>query len=107
MIVEIKIMPHTKPHTKHLLRFQKMTDICPAVMTAGRALALLINRFGIQLILCIKKIHLAMVGIHVTMTALTTGIYTDKKVKTKLTPQKEISHNTKTKKHCFGCDTVI
>mgnify|MGYP000286768449 CR=1 FL=1 len=41
--------------------FQKVTDIASAVMTAGRALALLIDRFGIQLILCIKMIIIIQV----------------------------------------------
>ena len=74
VIVKIKIVKNTKTHAQHLLSLQKMADVGSAVAAAGRALTALLYGPFIQLVLGIKQIQLAMVGIYMAMAAITAGI---------------------------------
>ena len=57
-----------------------MTDIGSAVGTAGRTLAAFFNRAVIQLIFLIKQIQFAVVGIYMSMAAISGWVNTVKKV---------------------------
>ena len=53
-------------------------------MAACRATASLLDRAGIQLVFGIKHVHLAVVGIYVTMAAVTARIYAVKEIDSSL-----------------------
>ena len=63
-------MQNTKPHTKHFLCFQQMSDICPGISSAGRAAASFLDGAAIQFILRIKQIDLTLIGIQMTVPAV-------------------------------------
>ena len=57
-----------------------MAYIASAVRAAGRTLAAFFNRTVIQLIFLVKQIQLAMVGIYMSMAAISGWVDTVKKV---------------------------
>ena len=73
-------MKHTQTHAQHLLCLKQMADICPAVASAGRTLATLLNGTGIQLIFGVEQIQFSKVGVHVAMASVPAWIYAVKEI---------------------------
>ncbi len=63
-------------------------------MTACRTAAAFLDRAGINLIFCIKHIHLAVVCIDMTMSSVTARIYTVKEIDSSLYTLKDICRSS-------------
>ena len=77
-------MQHTKTHAQHLLRFQQMTDISPAVMLTCRTLTAFLDRPGIQFVFGIEQIQLPLIGIDMSVASVSAGIDTIKEINSPL-----------------------
>ena len=57
-----------------------MTDVSPAVGTAGRTLTAFLNGAVIQLVLLVKEVELALVGVYMAVAAVSGRVYTVKEI---------------------------
>ena len=86
-------MEYTEAHTEHFLCLQEMTDVGAGIAAAScavrthhagadRTLTALLDRTVIHLILKIKEVHLTLVGIDMTMAAVSRRVNAVKEIDT-------------------------
>lgn len=72
-VVEIQVVLDGQTHTQHLARLQQVADIAAGILTAGGAVALLVDGTGIVGILVIDEVAVALPGEHVAVAGVAAG----------------------------------
>ena len=73
-------MQHAEAHSQHFLGLEQVTDVGSGIACAGRAGAALFYGALVKLILGVEEIYFSMVGVKMSVAAVSCGVDTVEEV---------------------------